>query len=147
MDKSKVAWKVLSRRENKKRHRKESSFESASIGDMAFLLLIFFIVTGSFILRQGIFFSLPSKTAGAIRMADKDIIEVYPKNEGFLYNNRLIGRAEFKKELALHRERSPEGVLIIRMKKDVMYDRLVDTLSAARETGVKKVSLKNAEGK
>lgn len=145
MDKTKVIWSILRRREFLRRHREERPFDSSSIGDMAFLLLIFFIVTGSFILRQGIFFSLPSKTAGSIKLAQKDIIEVYPRNQGFLLNGRVIDRSEFKDKLIAHKKISSEGVLIIKMKKDVKYDRLVDTLSVARESNVTKVSLKNAE--
>jgi len=145
MDKAGIIWKILRRREVVRRRREEKDFDSSSIGDMAFLLLIFFIVTGSFMLRQGIFFSLPSKTAGAIKLDRKEIFEVFPQDEGFLYNGVVINRDEFKEKLALHKKNSSEGVLVIRMKKEVNYNRLVDTLSVAKETGLTRVSLKNAE--
>ena len=145
MDKAAIIWKILRRREVVRRRREEKDFDSSSIGDMAFLLLIFFIVTGSFMLRQGIFFSLPSKTAGAIKLDRKEIFEVFPQDEGFLYNGVVINRDEFKEKLALHKINSPEGVLVIRMRKEVNYNRLVDTLSVAKETGLTRVSLKNAE--
>ena len=42
------------------------------------------------------------------------------------------------------REISEKSILVIHMKPDVRYERLIDTLSVARETGISKVSLKKA---
>ena len=42
-----------------------------------------------------------------------------------------------------HNKINPDTVLIIYMNPQVKYDRLVDTLSVAKETGMKRVSLKN----
>ena len=96
---SRVILKIIRRREIRRKGFNDKPFESSSVGDLAFLLLIFFIVTSSFILRQGIFFSLPSKKASTIRLEQEQIIEVYPKNEGVLYNGKLIDRNTFKKRL------------------------------------------------
>jgi biopolymer transport protein ExbD len=119
-------------------------FESTSIGDIAFLLLIFFIITSSFILKQGIFFSLPSKT-GSVKVEKENIIEVYPLNRGFQYNDRVMDRKEMKELLAEESRASSKKILLIKMGQDIRYERLVDTMSLARETGISKMSLKNVE--
>ncbi|MDY6967642.1 MAG: biopolymer transporter ExbD [Spirochaetota bacterium] len=142
MDNNKIILKILSRRQRQKRIQEERQFDSSSVGDLAFLLLIFFIVTSSFILRQGIFFSLPSKNASSVRMEAKQILEVYPKNNGFIYNKDLLDRYRFKEAVIEHKKKYPNSVLIIYMDTDVKYDRLVDTLSIAKETGTSRVSLK-----
>ena len=145
MHRDNIIWRILRRREILRREKEEKPFDTSSIGDMAFLLLIFFIVTSSFILRQGIFFSMPSKVSGSIRLDKKEIFEIYPRNDGFLYNGKIIDREEFKDKLTFHKKNTRQGVLMIKMKKDVKYERLVDTLSVAKETAVTKVSLKNIE--
>ena len=71
-------------------------FEATSIGDLAFLLLIFFIVTGSFMLRQGIFFSLPSNTSGAVYVEPSNIINVQPATEGFIVDGVFVSREKLK---------------------------------------------------
>jgi len=43
MDKTRVIWNILRRREVIRRQTEEKPFESSSIGDMSFLLLIFFL--------------------------------------------------------------------------------------------------------
>ena len=143
MNNNPVIYKIMRRRERLRRQQEVKNFDSSSIGDMAFLLLIFFIVTSSFILRQGIFFSLPSKSAGSVRIEENRVIDVYPENSGFLYSEQLLGREEFSTAMMQRVKKNEESVMIIHMKEGVIYDRLVDTLSVARETGIRRVSLKN----
>ena len=118
-------------------------FEATSIGDMAFLLLIFFIVTGSFVVRQGIFFNLPSKTAGAVKVEESNIADVFPSNEGFYYDGNLISREKLKDSLSTRVKNNPKTIVVINMEKEVRYERLVDAVSAAKESGVKELSLKD----
>lgn len=143
MDSNSIILKILHRREKKRLTSEHKPFETSSMGDLAFLLLIFFIVTGSFVIRQGIFFSLPSQTAGSVKLDEKQIIEVYPLNNGYQHNGEVLNRDEFTKVLVDRRNKISSLVLIIFMKPKVKYDRLVDTLSLAQETGIKRVSLKN----
>lgn len=144
MNKKQIIYRILNRKEKLRKMQDERQFDSSPMGDIAFLLLIFFIVTSSFILRQGIFFSLPSKSAGSVSLKDNKIVEVYPQDSGFLYNDRIITREQLKEVLNEKKEKVPDSVLIIRMKPKVAYDRLVDTLSVAKETKIKRVSLKLA---
>ncbi|MDY6933368.1 MAG: biopolymer transporter ExbD [Spirochaetota bacterium] len=143
MDRNNIILQLIRRHKKQKLLNEHKAFESTSIGDLAFLLLIFFIVTGSFVIRQGIFFSLPSRSAGSIKLEEKFIIEVYPLNNGFQYNGDILDREAFKKILIDHKKEAINIVIIILMQPDVKYDHLVDTLSLAKETGIKRVSLKN----
>ena len=126
--------------------RDEKSFESSAMGDLAFLLLIFFIVTSSFMIRQGIFFSLPSNTAGVVRLTDDQIMEVAPQNSGFLYRGMIVERGVFLDTMKRQMKQDQNKVLIIAMGSTVKYDRLVDTLSVAKEAGIRRVSLKQMNG-
>jgi len=117
-------------------------FESFSIGDLAFLLLIFFIVTSSFILREGIFFSLPSNSGSAVRVDSKQILDVYPENSGFRIDDKLMGRDEALEVFSAHKKNVDDAVVIIHMKDGIIYDRFIDTLSLAKETGIGRVSIR-----
>ncbi len=141
-----IIYKILRRRGEHRYWRDSRTFDSSAIADMAFLLLIFFIVTSSFVLRQGIFLTLPSKSTGAVMMKPDRVLEVVPENNGFTLNGKTVDRMTFKKKVEEHKKAQPKGVLIVRMKQSVKYDRLVDTLSVARETGLNKISLKDAGG-
>ncbi len=143
-----LTYRIIKRKNKRIQEKKIApSFDSSSIGDIAFLLLIFFIVTSSFLLRQGIFLNLPAKDAGAVKKDVKSFFEVTPINKNFIYKNRVITRSEYKKLLNIHKEKHKESILVVYMDKQVKYERLVDALSVAEELGGGKagikVSLKN----
>ena len=138
-----IIYNIIRKRVKSWRFREPKAFDSSAIGDLAFLLLIFFIVTSSFILRQGIFLSLPSNSSGAIRMEENELFEIYPLNDNFEYDGGVLTRREFKGLLKEHTDKHPKGALLIYMNPDVKYHRLIDTLSVAKEVGQSRVSLKN----
>lgn len=143
-DKKKYLISLLGQKYSKKT--KESSVLSTSdtsaMGDVAFLLLIFFIVTTSFILRQGIFFTLPSKNEGAQKIEENMLMKLYPEEQGFLYEGKKIGRDELEEQLKMRLAQQKDLIVLIYMKEDVPYRRLVETLSAVKEEGVRRVSVK-----
>lgn len=118
-------------------------FDSSSVADLAFLLLIFFIVTSSFILRQGISFSLPSKTTGSEKVEDKLMFDIYPTNTGYKYEGAEISRKKLIRKLVYKKNRNTGTIVVIHMYPDIKYKRLVDTLSVAKECGITRVSLKD----
>ncbi len=120
-------------------------FDTTPIADLSFNLLIFFIVTASFIIRQGVFLSLPSLTAGTVKVDLSQVIEIYPQNNGFIVDGRALNRKELLQYLELRKSQTKDAVSIIHMKPDIKYERLVDTLSAIRESGLSKISLKYNE--
>lgn len=149
-----MSWKgalkkvLLSKSARVRREKRLSSgfFDTTSIGDISFLLFIFFIVTSSFILREGIFLSLPSARSSAVRLAPEQVLEMKPEDEGFRVGTHLLSREAFAAELRRFKDSGPDRVLVIRMSLRVKYDRLVDALSVAKETGMRKVSLQNEGG-
>jgi len=122
----------------------QSSFEdidSSSIGDLAFLLLIFFIVTSSFLLNQGVLFSLPEKDAASQKVKKERLIKIRPMKEDFQYNNNTFNRTDVKERIKLKLSKIEKPILIIEMSDDVGYGRFMDTLSIGKELKIRKISI------
>ncbi|MDH5720038.1 MAG: biopolymer transporter ExbD [Spirochaetia bacterium] len=137
---------IISYYHKKKAYWRERNFhdvDSSSVGDLAFLLLIFFIVTGSFILRQGLFLSLPSENSSSVRVEEKLIFEVSPLEDSFEHEGNFLTREELASQILKRKEETPGLILIVIMKKNISYNRFIDTLSVAKEIGIKKISIKN----
>ncbi len=122
-----------------------TQFEATSIGDMAFLLLIFFIVTGSFMVRQGLFLSLPSKNASSVHVSEERIFEIIPQESSYKCNEELLNASQLEDRLKQKKTQTDDIVVIIKMFKNVRYERMIDTLSIVKEIGVKKISVKMIE--
>ncbi len=145
MVKKKIIHRILVKRMRSWRSREDLFVEPTSMADISFLLLLFFIVTSSFLIREGIFFSLPEKGA-SVRVEEEKVIEVYPVEDGFRIGEDLLDRRNFKERLARSLAETPGKILVIRMGSEVRYDRLVDTLGVAKETGMNRISLKHEAG-
>lgn len=124
--------------------------ETSSIGDMAFLLLIFFIVTSSFMMKMGIFLSLPS-ASGSTHLPKSEIFEITPLEEGFLVaasdlsGGRPMGAEEAYELLAQKKAEVDNPVFVVYMEPQVSYQRFIDALTIAGRAGVKRISIKDIE--
>ncbi|MEJ5360797.1 MAG: biopolymer transporter ExbD [Spirochaetota bacterium] len=134
-------------RKSKQQHKQSQliEFDTTPIADLSFNLLIFFIVTASFIIRQGVFLTLPSLNAGTVKVEPSQVIEIYPQDNGFIVDGKVLGRKELLQYLTVRKSQTNESVSIIYMKPNIKYERLVDTLSAIRESGLSRISLKYNE--
>lgn len=133
----------IRRNKDKRREKNELQFDTTAVADLSFNLLIFFIVTASFIMRQGIFLSLPSAGSAAVKVEANQIFDIYPEQNGFVIEGEKKNRGDVMLMLKSRKESVRDIVAVIHMKPDVKYDRLVDSLSLIRESGVVKISLKD----
>ena len=139
--------KILIATSEKRRNKKpgeEKFLDATPIGDLSFLLFIFFMVTGSFVLREGILFSLPAKYGKPVHVEEQNIIDVFPCEKGFIMGGQILNRSQLLGELKNLKSRSGEKILLIHMAPETRYDRLVDTLSVARESEIRRVSLQQS---
>ena len=132
----------LKKRIRKKKRLSVLGGDSSSIADVAFLLLIFFIVTSSFLLPQGFFLRLPSDSSRSVEVKKKYIIDIYPKEENYIIDEREYNDADLLNLFRQRKERLPETVLIIHMKDDIPYARFISTLKIARKARLNRISLK-----
>ena len=140
-------WYILGRLRSRKAVRRAglvSDSDSSSIADVAFLLLIFFIVTSSFLLPQGLFLKLPSESSKPTRVKQKYIIDLYPRKETYLINKKKYDDTALKELFQNKLKETPQTVLVVHMRREVPYSRFVDTLNIAREAKLRRISLKQA---
>lgn len=113
----------------------EAAFSMSSMTDIIFLLLIFFMLTSSFITPSGLPVNLPSSEASDIVM--QEITVTVTKDLRFTVNDKLVPRNEIKNELTvLLREK--KGHLVLHIDKDVPVEYLVEIggIAAALEANV-----------
>lgn len=101
----------------------ESSFSMSSMTDIIFLLLIFFMLTSSFITPSGLPVNLPSSETTDIIM--QEVTVTITKDLQFSVNDRVVSREQIKGELGpLLNGKKVQVVLHI--DKDVPVEYLVE---------------------
>jgi biopolymer transport protein ExbD len=119
------------------KHKVEASFSMSGMTDVIFLLLIFFMLTSSFITPSGLPVNLPTSRNSTIVMQKVTI--TITADLDYLVNDRRVSinalEAELRQEL-----QGQEGVVVLHVDKSVPTEHLVNVASIA--AGLKaKVSL------
>jgi biopolymer transport protein ExbD len=113
--------------------------------DVVFLLLIFLMVSSTFIEQPGIKLSLPSsETASGERVEDLTLT-ITDKGQLFL-NNRPLEREALAAELKRVVEETPEKTLILKADRLVSHGDVITVMDLARKSGVERIVVATRPG-
>ncbi|MEY3643592.1 MAG: hypothetical protein RLZZ207_286 [Bacteroidota bacterium] len=101
----------------------DASFSMSSMTDIIFLLLIFFMLTSSFITPSGLFVNLPSSETSDIVM--QEVTVSVTKDLQFSVNDQLVTREQLKSVLTPLLE-GKKGQVVLHLDKEVPVEYLVE---------------------
>ncbi len=110
--------------------------------DVVFLLLVFFLVSTSFVKpEQSIDIDLPSADQAQQTPRDRQIVAVHVKEGGVIViDGRIItGRQDLKQTLVRQFEANPDAGLVIRGDRSAFHNDIVRVMNAAISAGLKDV--------
>lgn len=117
------------------KHKVETSFNFSSIADIIFLLLIFFMLTSSFVTPSGLPVNLPSSQSSNIVM-QKVNVTITPDLK-FYINDKLVPVDQLKTVLASSLTNSEQGVVVLNVDKSVPVEHLVKVAGIATALNAK----------
>ncbi|WP_339865160.1 biopolymer transporter ExbD [uncultured Algoriphagus sp.] len=101
----------------------DPAFSMSSMTDIIFLLLIFFMLTSSFITPSGLPVNLPSSETSDIVM--QEVTVTVTKDLKYSVNDRIVPREQIKDELtSLLKDKN--GQVVLHIDKDVPVEYLVE---------------------
>lgn len=101
----------------------DASFSMSSMTDIIFLLLIFFMLTSSFITPSGLSVNLPSSETSDIVM--QEVTVSLTKDLQFSVNDQLVTREQLKSVLTPLLE-GKKGQVVLHLDKEVPVEYLVE---------------------
>ena len=103
--------------------------------DVVFIMLIFFIVTASFVKEAGIEINRPAAKTAVPKKNANILIAISGKNEIWIDRKKVSIQAVRPAIDRLHAE-NPEGAVMIQADKESYAEQLLAVIDAAREAGV-----------
>jgi biopolymer transport protein ExbD len=127
-------------RRRRARDREESEVNLTPMLDVVFIMLIFFIVTASFVKEAGIDVTRPP-AATAERKERGNILVAITANDQIWIDRRQVDPRSVRANIERMHAENPQGSVVIQADKDSKNGLLVLVMDAARLAGVKNVSL------
>jgi len=119
----------------------EAEVDMTPMLDIVFIMLIFFIVTTSFIKESGIEIQRPSGKTATTTKVKANVLITITSDDQIVINDRVSDvrtvRANVERVLA----ESPEAAVIVQAHESADTDTLVQVVNAAKEAGIDKVSV------
>lgn len=123
-----------------RRRRREILINVAPMADIVFLLLIFFMLAGAFLIEPGIKVKLPQTKTAEIHSEEKLTLTITHDQKIFL-GKKEVKLEDLERELALALLRSKEKLLIVRADKSVPHGIVVEVLDTAKLAGVERLAI------
>jgi biopolymer transport protein ExbD len=127
-------------RRARKQQQEESEVNLTPMLDVVFIMLIFFIVTASFVKEAGIDVSRPP-AATAERKERGNILVAITENDQIWMDRRQVDPRALRANIERLHAENPQGSVVIQADKSSKNGLLVQVMDAARLAGVKNVSL------
>lgn len=113
----------------KSRHKVDSAFSMSSMTDIIFLLLIFFMLTSSFITPSGLPINLPTSKSSNIVMQKVSVS--INKDLQYYVNDKRTAESDLETAISRELRNADEGVVVLHIDKTVPTEHLVKVAGIA----------------
>lgn len=118
----------------------ESEIDITPMLDVVFIMLIFFIVTATFVKEAGIDVNRPDAATAVKKEKANILIAINDKNEIWIDRRQVDIRSVRPNIERLHAE-NPQGSVVIQSDKKAYTETLIKVMDAARSAGVYNVAI------
>jgi biopolymer transport protein ExbD len=118
----------------------EATIDMTPMLDVVFIMLIFFIVTASFVKEAGIDVNRPDAATAVKKDRANILIAISETGEIWINKRRIDARAVQANIERLHAE-NPQGTVVIQADKKATTEVLIKVMDASRSAGVYDVSI------
>jgi biopolymer transport protein ExbD len=125
---------------NQVQQEEESEINITPMLDVVFIMLIFFIVTATFIKEAGIDVNRPDAATAVKQEKANILIAIGPNNDIWIDRRQVDIRSVRPNIERLHAE-NPQGSVVIQADKESKTDTLIQVMDASRQAGVYNVSI------
>ena len=124
----------------KKKVEEEGGIDLTPMLDVVFIMLIFFIVTASFIKETGIEINRPDATTAEEKYKSNILIAINANNEIWIDKSRIDER-QVRNRIEQLRAENPKGGIVVQADDKASIETLTKVVTAARELGVTDVAV------
>ncbi len=112
-----------------------------SLIDVVLLLLIFFMISSTFVVKPGLKVDLPEASVEEVPQEKGDIVVFVTKDNKVKIDDEFYSSAELYEKLSALKKEKPEAKLIIQADEEANHGTVVDIMDNAKRTGFTRLSI------
>ncbi len=120
-----------------------SEITLSSMSDIAFLLIIFFLVTSIFLMKNGLHVSMPDRNKPPVFISADKILTIEFRKDGFLYlKDKKTEMPGIKEELSKWNLDNSGKAVLLKISGELPYEKAVILIDAVKASGETKFSVR-----
>jgi len=132
------------RKFGKKQVEEETEIDITPMLDVVFIMLIFFIVTATFVREAGTDVTKPTAKTARAKPSANILVAIDAQDNIWIDGDKSDPR-EIKADIKNLRAENPKGSVIIQADKDSTHERLLEVMEAANLAGVDEIAISAGE--
>jgi biopolymer transport protein ExbD len=115
----------------------------ASMSDIAFLLIIFFMVTSVFTLRDGLHLALPDSSKSPVIISAKNVVTITLKESGDVsWDDAPVREEAIAERLKEAHAANPRLAVLLKVSPKTRYHRSVSVIDRIKTAGITRLTLR-----
>ena len=124
-----------------RKRREEPRVELTPMVDVVFNLLIFFMISTTFVQAPGLDIQLPESSAERVQK-EPDEVKVYLSRGGdIFFEDEKVSLEQFRNRLEEFGERSADMTFLLMADREALHGRVVQLMDLARESGFHRLAI------
>ncbi len=130
-----------------RKRREDPKVDLTPMVDVVFLLLIFFMISTTFVETPGISIELPESGSRVVEKEPEEI-KIYLAKDGQVYlKDAAIAPEDLRRQLTGYGSRAKEMTFLLLADKEALHGRVVQLMDLAREAGFGKLAIATEQRK
>jgi biopolymer transport protein ExbD len=125
----------------KRPRRDDARIEITPLVDMVFLLLIFFMLSTTFIVTPGIKVNLPRSSAEKVTQEKKEVQVVITEDNKVFVDRILVDVGELERRLVGVGQQDPQTLIIIKADAKALHGKVVEVMDIAKQSGLDRLAI------
>jgi biopolymer transport protein ExbD len=125
----------------KRSRRDDARIEITPLVDMVFLLLIFFMLSTTFIVTPGIKVNLPQSSAEKVTQEKKEVQVIITEDNKVFVDKMLVDVGELERRLMGVGQQEPQTLIIIKADAKALHGKVVEVMDIAKQSGLNRLAI------
>ncbi len=121
------------------KHKPMSVFNFISLADIVLLLLIYFLLTSTYVVQKGIRVRLPKSVTSEKTTVSKQITVTVTRSGAVFLNGKPVSMDNLSAKVKQLLEKNPKQIIVLRADASIPLEKAVKVLDEAKKAGGEKL--------